>query len=379
MKFKFFSNIRPYLSMSRFKALIIKELSQLFRNKAFLFFITFPPTIQLCLYGFVLSPNVENIKLGIIDHSKTFASREFISAFTENKTFVAHDYIDSQKNLGELVREGKLSAGLVIPPDFARNLHSDKIAEVQFFLDGVDAYTAGIASSYIAQITYRQSLNLMPEKINPLINPQIILLYNKGLVNSWFFVFGVMGMIMTFTTSLSAASESIREKETGTLEQLLMTPASSIEILLAKIVPMFVVFMGVISICLIVAKLIFGIPLQGNILLFMGLSALYIIIGISIGLLIGTFSRNSQQAILTGLFVILPMTILSGAITPVESMPTFFRYVSLFNPLTHYIAIIKGILMKGVGLDILWKHSLALLIFAITLLSISSYRFRSQL
>ena len=178
---------------------------------------------------------------------------------------------------------------------------------------------------------------------------------------------------------MSSAAESIREKETGTLEQLLMTPASSFEILLAKITPIFVLFMGVVLICLTVAKLVFGIPLKGNILLFFIFSAFYVVIGISIGLLIGTFSRNNQQAILTGIFIILPTVILSGAITPVESMPAFFRYLTIFNPLTHYITIIKGILMKGVGLEVLWGHALALLAFAVILLSISSYRFRSQL
>ena len=376
---KFFYNIKPYLSMSRFKALVKKEISQLFRNRAFLFFITFPPTIQLCLYGFVLSPNVEHIKLGIVDYAKTFSSRELISTLTANKIFIANSYIENQKELGKLVQEGKISAGLVIPSNFTRDLRRDKTVRIQFFLDGVDAYTSGIASSYIAQIVNQYNLELLPAKVTPVVEPQIVFLYNKGLINSWFFVFGVMGMIMTFTTSLSAASESIREKETGTLEQLLMTPASSIEILLAKIIPMFVLFMGVVLTCLTVAKLIFGIPLRGNILLFLVLSALYVIIGISIGLLIGTFSRNNQQAILIGIFINLPMVILSGAITPVESMPAFFRYFTLFNPLTHYISIIKGILMKGVGLEVLGFHSLALVVFAVVLLSISSYKFRSQL
>lgn len=373
------SNIKNYLSKNRFKALIIKEFTQLMRNRAFLVFITFPPTIQLCLYGFVLSPDVKHIKLGVVDNSKSFASRELIASLTENNVFDAKNYIDSQKKLGDLVSEGKLSAGLVIPPDFARDIKRDKTATVQFFLDGVDAYTSGLAYSYIAQILYEHNLKMLPVKTAPPVNPQIIFFYNRGLISSWFFVFGVMGMILTFTTTLSAASESIREKETGTLEQLLMTPASSIEILLAKIVPMFVLFMGVVLTCLIVAKVIFGIPLKGNLLLFMILSGLYVIIGISIGILIGTFSRNSMQAILTGLFINLPITILSGAITPVESMSAFFRYLTLFNPLTHYISIIKGILMKGVGIEILWSKALALLVFAAIMLSISSYRFRSQL
>lgn len=376
MKHEFFKNI---ISVKRFKALIIKEISQLFRNKTFIFLLIFPPTIQLCLYGFVLSPNVEHIKLGIADHSKTLLSRELISALTENKVFIAKNYTENQKELSKLVQRGKLTAGIIIPPDFTRNLHRDKPANIQIFVDGVDAYTSGVASGYIRQILYEYNLKLLPEKIIPKVKTQIIFLYNPGLVNSWFFVLGVMGMIITFTSSLSSASESIREKETGTLEQLLITPASSLEILLAKMLPLFIIFSGVAIMCLTIAKIIFNIPLNGNLLLFMILTGIYVIISISLGLLIGTFSQNNQQVILTGIFINLPLVILSGAITPIESMPQFFQYLTLLNPLRHYVIIIRGILMKGVGLETLWTETAALMIFAVLLLSISSYRFRSQL
>lgn len=375
----YISNLKLFFSMNRFKALVNKEISQLFRNKTFIFFLIFPPTIQLCLYGFILSPNVNHLKLGIVDQSKTFASRELIYSLTANKIFTANYYTESTKKLSNLVQEGKLNAGLVIPNDFTRNLHRNIKNRVQFFIDGVDAYTSGIANGYIALIIYQYNLKLFPTKMFTVVNPQIIFLYNQGLINSWFFVMGVMGMVLTFTSSLSSAAESIREKETGTLEQLLMTPASSFEILLAKIIPLFFLFMGVILVCLFVSKLIFNIPLRGNLLLFLILSAIYVIIGISIGLLVGTFSRNNQQAILTGIFINLPMVILSGAITPIESMPVFFRNLTLLNPLRHYVFIIRGILMKGVGAEILWPEIIALILFSIILLSISSYRFRSQI
>lgn len=364
---------------SRLKALIIKEFSQLFRNRSFLFFLIFPPTIQLCLYGFILSPNVNHLKLGVLDYNKTFESRELISAFTENKIFIISAYPKNQKELGYLVRQGKISAGVVIPHDFVRDLHRDKAARIQFLVDGVDAYTSGIASGYISRIIEEYNRQRFPVTTQPLVRSQVIYMYNEGLVNSWFFVLGVLGMVITFTSSLSSAAESIREKETGTLEQLLMTPASSLEILLAKIMPLFILFMGVVLTSLTVCKIIFNIPLRGNLLLFLVLSALYVIIGISIGLLLGTISRTNQQAVLTGIFINLPMTILSGAITPIESMPAFFRYLTLLNPLRYYILIVRGILMKGVGLEILWKDVAALFVFSVILLAISSYRFRSQL
>lgn len=365
--------------INRFIALGEKEIRQLLRNKQLLFLLVFPPTIQLCLYGLILSPDVTQVKLGVVDQSKIQASRELISALTENKVFIVDRYVDSQKDLGKLVQQGTISAGLNIPPEFGRDLHRDKGAKVQILVDGVDAYTAGIASSYIGQILYEYNRSLLYANIPDPITPQIIFLYNPGLISSWFFVIGVMGLILTFTSSLASSVESIREKETGTLEQLLMTPASSLEILLAKISPLFILLMGTVTTSLIVATAVFKIPFRGNILLFLILSAMYLVIGISIGLLIGTISQTKEQSILTGFFVNLPMVILSGAITPIESLPAFFRYLTYLNPLSHYITIIRGIILKGVGLKILWANVLALVLFAVILLTISAHRYRSQL
>jgi len=364
---------------SRLFALGIKETTQLLRNKELLFLLIFPPTIQLCLYGLILSPDVKHVKLGVTDQANILASRELISAITENEVFTIKHYAKSQISLGKQVQQGTVSAGVYIPPEFSRDLHRDKPATVQVLIDGVDAYTAGLASSYISQIIfeYNQKFLINP-KPDP-ITPQVIFLYNPGLKSSWFFVLGVMGVILTFTSSLASSVESIREKDTGTLEQLLMTPASSLEILLAKILPLFILLMGTVLLSLVVAKLLFSIPFRGNLFLFLILSAIYLVIGISIGLLIGTISETKQQAILSGFFVNLPMVILSGAITPLESMPAFFRDLTILNPLRHYNTIIRGIILKGVGIKVLWINILALLIFAAILLAISARRYRSQL
>jgi ABC-2 type transport system permease protein len=365
---------------SRFWELIVKEKAQLLRNRQLLVMLVFPPTIQLCVYAYVLSPEVQNLPIGIVDQAKVVASRELISALTENKVFVVKAYRDSQKEIGELLQQGKITAAVIIPPEFNRDLHRVKTGHIQVLIDGVDAYTAGIASGYIQQILMAYSNRfLQGAPRRPGVVPQIMYFYNRGLVGSWFFVPGVMGTILTFTSSLSAAVESVREKDTGTLEQLLMTPASSLEILIAKVIPLFILLMGVVFLSLAIGHFMFQVPFRGSLLLFTVLSGFFVVIEIGIGILLGTLSENKPQVILTAFFINLPMILLSGALTPIESMPLLFRIIAQFNPLSHYIIINRGILLKGVGLDILWPHALTLICFAIVVFSISSWRYRAQL
>jgi ABC-2 type transport system permease protein len=363
---------------SRIWALSVKEISQILRNKQLIFLLVFPPTIQLLIFGFALSPDVKFLKLGIVDYADTQTSRELVSAMTENQIFVPQQYLYNVTDLGEQVRLGKVTAGVVIPPNFDRQLNRGQPSEIQVLIDGTDANTAGIASGYIAQIVNqfnRKLANADP----PLINPEVTFLYNAGLNSTWFFVLGVLGTVLTLTSSLVSSSAVVREKDTGTLEQLLMTPAEAWEILLAKIVPLFVLLLGDVGLALTVAKLVFNVPFRGNMLLFVVISALYLFVGISIGILLATISKNQRQVVLTSFFINLPLIQTSGAIAPIESMPAFFRYLSLFNPLRHYVAVARGFLLKGVGIFELWPNVLALFVFAVLLLAISVRQFRNQL
>jgi ABC-2 type transport system permease protein len=366
---------------SRFWALAIKEINQILRDKSLIFFLLFPPTIQLLIYGFALNPDVQNLKLGIVDYARTNESQELVFALTEktDNIFIADRYFLDEAELSERVREGKLTVGLVIPPDFQRKLSQDRTAEVQVFIDGVDANTAGIANGYINQIIEQYNRNLESDRPEPLVNLQTTFLYNPGLISSWFFVPGMMGVIFTLISSLVSAGTVVREKDSGTLEQLLMTPAEAWEILLAKIVPLFVLLMGDVLLAVVVGRLVFRVPFQGNFFLFLILSGLYIFVGIGIGIMLATISRTQQQAFLISFFINLPLIQLSGAIAPIESMPTILQYLSFVNPLRHYVAIVRGILLKGIGLEVLWQHAIALLFFAVIILSVSISRFRRQL
>lgn len=367
------------LQGSCFWALAIKEINQILRNKQLLFLLLFPPTVQLLLYGFTLNPDVRHLPLGIVDYANTSASRELIAAVTENHLFVTKNYSSSQQELGKQVEQGKVTAGLVIPPEFDRDLSENRTAQVQVLLDGVDANTAGIAGGYISQIITHYSRQLQAIQAPALVEPKAVFLYNPGLISSWFFVPGMIGVVLTLIGSLVSSATVVREKDSGTLEQLLMTPAEGWEILLAKIVPLFVLLMGDVLLALGVGRVVFGVPFRGSFLLFLGLSGLYVFVGIGVGILLATISKNQQQVFLLSFFFNLPLIQLSGAIAPIETMPTLFQYLSLLNPLRHYVAIVRGMLLKGVGLEVLWPHAIALFLFATILLSVSINRFRSQL
>lgn len=365
--------------IGRFLALVQKEFRQILRNKQLIILLIVPPTLQLLIYGFALNPDVHHLKLGVIDYARTEESRSLISAFTENQIFDPQTIAFDEKQLSQQVEMGQITAGLVIPPEFSRDLAKGKSATVQVFIDGVDANTAGITNGYINQIVQQFSQQqLKPIPTIP-VSSEVIFFYNPGLKSSWFFVPGVIGLVLTLIGSIVSSITVVKEKDTGTLEQLLMTPAEAWEILLAKVVPLFVLLMGDVLLALTIGRIIFSVPFRGNFPLFIGLSGLYVFVSIGVGILLATLCQSQQQVVLTTFFINLPMVQLSGAIAPIETMPKFFQYLAIMNPLRHYIAIIRGILLKGVGLEALWIHAIALACFAVILLSISINRFRSQL
>jgi ABC-2 type transport system permease protein len=367
---------------SRFWALMLKEIQQIFTSKELIFLLIFPPTIQLLIFGSALSPDVDRLSLGLLDYANSRESRELVAAFAENRIFQVKSAPDSQNILNQQVRTGEIDVGLVIPPEFNRDLSSEKTAEVQVIIDGVDANTAGIAQGYINQIVDQYSQKLRCQDVNcppTPVQPQVRFLYNPGLISSWFFVPGVIGIVLTLTGSLVSSITLIREKDVGTLEQLLMTPAAEWEILLAKIVPLFILLMGDVLLASGISRLVFNLPFRGNFGLFLLLSGLYLFVCIGLGILLATLSRTQQQVILTSFFFNVPIIQLSGAIAPIESMPSVFRFLSFFDPLRHYVAINRSLILKGVGLEGIWHDAIALLIFAALLLTISIKRFRSQL
>ncbi len=252
---------------SSFWALLRKEINQILRDKQLIILLIVPPTMQLLLYGFALNPDVHNLKLGVIDYANVNASRELIQAMTSNSIFSIESVPTTEKDLSRQVEEGKLNLGVIIPPEFPRKL-ATKEAEIQVFIDGVDANAAGIASGYMTQIIQNYNRNFGQIQQNPPVSLQVVFLYNPGLISSWYFVPGVMGLVLTLVGTLVSSVAVVREKDSGTLEQLLMTPAANWEILLSKILPLAFLLMGDILLALTLGQLVFGLPLRGNFLLF---------------------------------------------------------------------------------------------------------------
>ncbi|MEI2579430.1 ABC transporter permease [Scytonema sp. PRP1] len=380
-----FSNLIDTLLGSRFWALFQKEFAQILRNRQLVIQLLVPPTVFLMLFGFALSPDFQNLKVGITDYSKSSASREFVEIFNQTDAFVISRYYANEEDMVADLAKGSLTVGISIPPEFADDIAKRRTVEVQALYDAVDANTASIASSYISQLVSDYNLRHRNKRGDAVafqrnqVQVQTSVFYNPGLETSWFIVSGVFGILLTVIGSQAAASLVVREKEAGTIEQLIMTPASNTEVILAKVCPLLVLLTVDVLIALSVAKLAFGVPLRGNLLVFLMIAVLYFWVGISIGILIASYSKSEQQTQLTAFFVNPPLTLLCGATTPISSMPTFVQWLTYLDPLRYFIEVCRGILLKGVGIETLWHQVLILLMFATVLMTLSIRQFRRQL
>ena len=377
----------------RVRALVRKEFGQIRRDRRLAISLILPPVLQLTLFGFALSATVTDMRLGIVDDSRTPESRELIATLTESKSFRLAGYYDSTDQLGDALSRNQLDAGVVIPYDYARDLHRGRPTTVQILLNAMNANTATISQSYAEGVIQSYNAGLSGQGIHAsfqqigavdvshrgLINVMPAFLYNPGLVDSWFIVTGVFGLLLILNSSLIASAAMVKEREAGTIEQLLMSPAGTSEIIIAKITPLFVLLCAMMVAALVVLRVVFQVPFHGKVLfLFFG-GVLCILSGISLGTVIATFSKTAQQAQLTAFFINPPLVSLSGALTPVEAMPAWLQPATVVNPIHHFAAITRAGLLKGAGFVALWPNFLALLIFTLVLVSLSVWRFRKQL
>jgi ABC-2 type transport system permease protein len=358
-----------------------KEFNHIRRDRRLAMSLILPPTLQLLLFGFALSAKVSNLRLGILDDSKTPESRELIANLTESKSFRLAGYYFSSEALTQAINHGDLDAGVVIPYTYARDLQRGRTTTVQFILNAMNANTAAIAEGYAQGViqSHNRILNRgRSQNSGGLVLLQPAFLYNPGLVDSWFIATGVFGLLLILNSSLVASGAMVKEREAGTIEQLLMSPASTSEIIIAKIAPLFVLLCLMMFVAIGVIKVAFGVPFHGGLLLIVVGGALCILSGISLGTVIATFSKSAQQAQLTSFFVNPPLASLSGALNPVEAMPRWLQPLTVFNPIHHFATIVRANMLKGSGLATLWPNFIALLTFTLVLFSLSIWRFRKQ-
>jgi ABC-2 type transport system permease protein len=312
---------------------------------------------------------------------------------TESKSFRLAGYYSSVNQLGDAVSQSSVDAGMVVPYDYARDLARQRPTTLQFLLNAMNANTATISQAYAEGViqSYNGGLRGQGIHVRTLrvsssdlvhrgqVQLQPAFLYNPGLVDSWFIVTGVLGLLLIMNSSLVASASMVREREAGTIEQLLMSPASTSEIIIAKIAPLFFLLCLMMLVAIAVLKVAFGVPFHGSGLLLLCGGALCILSGISIGTVIATFSKSAQQAQLTSFFVNPPLSSLSGALNPVEAMPKWLQPLTVLNPIHHFATIARGCTLKGAGFMELWPNFLGLTIFTLVFVSLSIWRFRKQL
>ena len=362
----------------RFWALALKELRQIRRDRRLTISLVVPPVLQVLLFGFALDSDPRNLKLGIVDESRTLESRELVSVLTQNRTFrLAGSYV-TPASLGEALSTGRLDVGVVVPYDFARRRLRGQPSTVQVLLNAANANTAQIAQGYVEGAVASLNRDLGGGRAAP-VELRTAFLYNPGLVNAWFVVTGVFGTLIILNGSLVSAATMIREKERGTVEQLLMTPASALEVVAAKLVPLFALLMAMVTLVLIVARLVFGVPLRGNPVLVLAACACCVLTGIGLGTFISTLVRSANQTQLISFFINPPLAMLSGGLTPIEAMPKWVQPLTLFNPIAHFATIARSVLIKGAGLEVVYPNLLALLALAAVFVGFSAWRFRRQL
>lgn len=369
--------------------LLLKEFLQLRRDKSARFRLLIPPIIQMLLFGYAATFEVFNVSTAMLDQDHTPESRDLVAAFVHSSRFEVTTVAQTHKEVEDAVERSNAQIAIIVPAGFSELLRKGQSAPVQVLVDGTNSNSALIALGYVGEITNalgrQYALDLAKRNGTALGHPLVTVdvarryWYNPNLVSRWFFVPGVIGTLVLVTIVNLTAFAIVREREVGTLEQLLVTPIRPVEFIIGKTVPFFLIGLLEVSIVAAVGMFWFEVPFDGNPLLLFAGTCLFLLSALSIGLFISTLCTTQQQAFASNFFVLNPMFILSGFSFPISSMPDFLQWLTLLDPLRYFLVIIRGTFLKGVGIEYLWPQMLALAAIGLTLLTISVLRFRKSL
>ncbi len=372
----------------RLLALIRKEFIQIIRDPRTLALTFAMPVIQLFLLGYAATNDVRNIALAVFDQDRSPASRELLDAYRAADYFRIDFDVDSEIEIRQLIDSGAARAGMVIPPDYSEQIAAGHTARVAFVIDGSDPTLAGTALSAATLIGQAQSTDIAVERLSrqgqlaamdPAIEVRTQVWYNPDLVSAYYMIPALIGMILQFLTTILTSTAIVRERERGTIEQLIITPIRSWELMIGKLAPYVIVaFIDTIEI-LIAGILIFGVPINGSLPLLLLLSGLFLVSTLGIGLLISTISNTQQEAMLTSIFTMLPSIFLSGFFFPLAAMPQFLQWISYAIPLRYFLIVVRGIVLKGVGASALLPEIIALSVFAFIVMGVAAKRFHKRL
>ena|SRR2546426_858960 len=375
--------------LARLKQMLIKEFIQVFRDKRTRFVLFGPPIIQMLVFGYAATFEIHHVPTVVLDLDHSQESRELVSRFSSSPYFDVQRQLTDYRQIGDLIDRGEATVGLRINPGFAQNLRKGQTAPLQVIVDATNSNTALIAAGYINQIAlgfardYQQDriYRISPQLVDKIPNVQLEQRpwYNSDLRSRWFFVPGIVGSLTLVLVTTLTAFAVVREREIGTLEQIMVTPIRPAEFILGKTLPFFLIGLLDVSLIATVGTLWFQVPFRGQILVLFTGAILFLLCMLGVGLLISTVSSTQQQAMVTAFFFIMPAVTFSGFGFPISTMPPWLQYLTYLSPLRYFLVVLRGTYLKGVGMEILWPQMVAMAALGVGLLTLSIFRFHKAL
>jgi len=371
----------------RIRHIIIKEFIQVFRDKKLRFFLIVPPLVQLLTYGYVVNFDIKHVALAVFDESRTLESRQLIDRFASNDWFNVKYFVKSQKELLHLVDRGDITMALWFQWDFATRMRQGKSGRLQVIVDATDSNAALIVSRYagtvIADYNQLQLDRQLARKGEDWAGQSGLPLemeprawFNPNLISRYSMVPGVIAMVVLLVSLMLTALSVVREKEIGTMEQILVTPIRPMELMLGKTIPFVIISLLEVAMVTALGILWFEVPFRGSFLVLLLGTMAFLFNSVGLGLLISTVSSTQQQAMMAGNLFLTPAILLSGLIFPIANMPEFFQYLTYLNPLMYFVIVTQGIFLKGAGLVLLWPQITAMTVLGLGMLGLAVARFK---
>ncbi len=373
--------------MKRIYYLVRKEFRQILREPAYIGILFIMPVVQIILLGYAITTDVKNIKVGIVDLDQSPMSERLVEAYTRNNSFIYYGSTDDERVLIRWLDDGRISLGMVIPLHFQRDLINGRQPDVQMVLDGVDGNSAGVVAAYAAQVTVALQQEWLP-KVPPLqkkaaalhittIEPRMW--YNPDLKSVNNIVPGIIATLLTMVTLLVTAMSIVREKELGTLEQLMVTPLRKGELMIGKIIPFEIAGFLLVNVSILAAGWIFGIWIVGSVWTLYLMSLIFSLSTLGVGILTSTMARTQQQAMFIAWFFMVFSLLLSGFFIPIKNMPDIIQGLTYLNPMRYFMVVIREIYLKGTPLEFLWKEGVAMLTFGVASFVLATVRFSKRI
>lgn len=376
------------MKLKRLLTITRKEFIHIRRDRASLAMALVAPVLMLLIFGYAVNTDVNHVELVICDESRTPESRELIEKFNNSYYFKAFELVESPDNVEEYIDRGLVKVGLIIPTDYARAIKRNRTAEIQILVDGSDPTIARTAMSYSVILANNHSVklkelsvkkSLQPPGSAPSVSARPLVMYNPTLESSKFNVPGVVGLILQNITIILTAFAMVRERERGTIEQLIMTPVTSLELIIGKLIPYVLIGFYDFIIILVLSYMLFGVAIKGSMLLLILLGSVFLIGALAMGMLISAVSRTQLQAMQAAMLFILPSVLLSGFMFPREAMPKLIYAISCTFPITYFLEILRGIIVKGIGLNYLAGVTGILILQITVIIFVTMKKFRKTL